>query len=903
MDAPYANRHGMCRSVFLLAMAVCLAFFTAPLSAQTHGAGAVWLLEQQQQDGRISAGADETTPDHATFEAARALYPGYASSSEWVDARRFVDHEARSGIPWLPRRLMAATLAGDSVDELLAGLLERQNPDGGFGAGTGEASSLLDTLDALEALGAAGFRERSILQPAIGFVLAQQAHEGGFAHNRTSPNSAYLTARAIQALQRHQFEFGLSGPLGAARDHLESGLDRTPSLAAWEEAQALLALIPATPDPARYQTPLERLRGHQAPDGSWAGSVYATALAMRALQAADAAGAFSGGASSVLRGRVVDALGEAPVSGASITLEGTEGGVTVLSGADGQFQIEDLNPGHYTLRVAATGFQALSRDVDLSPGLLLDLGSVSIGLEPGTALVAGRVTDAETGQGLAATITQMGSESVSVTAAADGVYALPVTAGTVELSVAALGYQEVRATASAGAGVRLVFSPALSRETITDPGATVEAHGRVVDAVSLQPISGAAVRVSRDSAVAVSDAQGVFTVSGLKAGESALELLHASYQPAVVRFLATAGARVDLGDLRLQPNASAGTTVQGRVIDAYSGQPVIGAQVRVDDHVVETDGLGQYLIEQIQVLSFEVRAGAAGYRSGSRQIMLQQAGRVQLDFALEPTEIEGVRIAGFVAHAQNVGAFQEAVFSVGLENRADQERQVILSARVSGLDNGFREDFLVPRPNGDRGGAFPVAPGGSVLKDFAWFTGDAEPGTYEVRAQAWSADGTTLLAEAAVRITIAETAFVSSLGLVAEPRERIRGETAEVTLAAVIRNASNVDSVLEFSLMLRDPAGNPVHEQGVRLELPPSAAMQHLELAVLEHVFELAGTYALEVQALTGVPVGAVHTGQIVIAPNIRIEGSHDVEPERVPPLEDARVRIRLKIEGMEDGQ
>jgi hypothetical protein len=905
MDAPFGNRHGMCRWIFLSAMAFCLAIITSSVSVHANGAGAgaAWLLEQQRDDGRISAGADETTPHHATFEATRALHPAHASSPVWTGAQGYLDRAAHSGIPWLPRRLLVSALAGDSEADHSADLLLRQNPDGGFAADPGDQSSLLDTVDGLEALGVAGLRDATVLQPAIRFVLDRQAAEGGFAYNHASPVSPYLTARVITALQRYQFEFGLSGALRAASDFLWSELERTGPEASWQKAQALLALMPITPDPGRYQDALNHLRAAQAQDGSWDGSVYSTALALRALQVAAAAGGLPDRGSSAVGGRLVDTVGEAPVAEASVTLEGATGSRTMKSGSDGRFLLADLDPGTYVLRVTAMGFRTLSRDLELSPGLLLDLGAVSIALEPDTALIAGTVTDAQTGQGLGAAITLIGETGGSVTAAADGAYVFPVPAGELLLSASAAGYQEVRASAVVAPGDRLVFSPALSRDFPTDPDAPVEVTGRLVDANSLQPIPGAAVRVTTTGGIAVSDAEGVFGLAGLSAGEIHLELVHASYRTALVSFLATPGGRIELGELLLQPLEGAGTTVRGQVVDAYTGNPVEGAQVVIGDQVADTDGLGHYQFKHIQDLSFEVRAGAAGFRSASRHLALQQPGLVHLDFALERAGLEGIHIAGILAHTETVGAFEEARFTVALENRGAEDRQVILSATVEGVTSVFQEDFLIPLPHGNRAGVFLMASGEVVLREFGWFTRHLAPGLYRVRAQAWSADGTTLLADAAVMITVTETVTVASLGLLAEPREAVRSESAEVMLAAVIRNASNVTSVLEFSLVMRDPLGATIHEQEVRLELPPSAATLNFDLGAFEHRFEHAGAYSMELQALSGLPVHSLHAGHIVVAPNIRIEGSHGVEPPQILPLEDARVQIRFTIEGMEDGR
>jgi hypothetical protein len=199
-------------------------------SALASDSGLAWLLDQQQDDGRIAAPADRTTPDHATFESLRALHllAGEASPA-FVQAREFLDREPHSGIPWLPRRLLALRLSGENGAEALAALRAHQNPDGGFAAEVAEQSTVIDTVDALEALGAIGFGDSTVLQPAIAFLLARQRNDGGFATTPASPASVYLTARAVSVLQRYRFDYGLSDALQAATDFLwERGNSRVP---------------------------------------------------------------------------------------------------------------------------------------------------------------------------------------------------------------------------------------------------------------------------------------------------------------------------------------------------------------------------------------------------------------------------------------------------------------------------------------------------------------------------------------------------------------------------------------------------------------------------------------------------------------------------------------------------
>jgi iron complex outermembrane receptor protein len=80
-------------------------------------------------------------------------------------------------------------------------------------------------------------------------------------------------------------------------------------------------------------------------------------MGLPALLAAQAPGA--------VRGRVVDAASGAPIASARIELDGT----TVLSGADGRFELGGVRTGVATMTVAAVGYRPTSRQVDLLPGI------------------------------------------------------------------------------------------------------------------------------------------------------------------------------------------------------------------------------------------------------------------------------------------------------------------------------------------------------------------------------------------------------------------------------------------------------------------------------------------------------------------------------------------------------
>ncbi len=83
-----------------------------------------------------------------------------------------------------------------------AGWIERQqNSDGGFGfGGRGSPSDVDDTGAALQALAAAGARDRRSLSGAVGYLIRSQNPDGGFPQQYGGESNAQSTAWAVQGL-------------------------------------------------------------------------------------------------------------------------------------------------------------------------------------------------------------------------------------------------------------------------------------------------------------------------------------------------------------------------------------------------------------------------------------------------------------------------------------------------------------------------------------------------------------------------------------------------------------------------------------------------------------------------------------------------------------------------------
>ena len=405
MDAQSARRHRRCRK--LAAHAALLFVATAPtlgpVSAMADAAGLNWLLSQQQTDGRIAAPADETLPQHASFEALRTLGHLGAPETTTAQAAAFVSSNIAQDLPFVVRRLRAQHLSGADTGSSVADLVAYQNPDGGFASRPGDQSRVLDTLDALEALRDLEVEDPAVVGSALGFLLAKQRLDGGFGSSEASLSSVYLTARAVMLLRDHRFEFAVSAALEAAARFLWAEQRGGLWGSTGESTQALLALTPLTVETPLLAPAITELRARQHSDGSWNGSVYATSLAMRALHVfsrrAESTGPEDEGFSAAwvadpadvdtvlfpdlavpvdgtttVFGVVRDRATADPIADALVTL----GGAAVRSDSQGRYRIEGIVASDVDISASATGYRLQSASFAMAQGGLFQ---VDIALE------------------------------------------------------------------------------------------------------------------------------------------------------------------------------------------------------------------------------------------------------------------------------------------------------------------------------------------------------------------------------------------------------------------------------------------------------------------------------------------------------------------------------------------
>ena len=172
--------------VLVPALVVCLCTLAAAEEAEHYLTAAFAWLEQAQDLESGFWGPDPVRDTAAVLQTVQ-LFPDsgidVSAAQEYLSAQQPVSSD------YLARKIMA--LAGDAhgVEQDVAGLLLRQNSDGGFGFLDGYPSSVIDSILALDALVLAGVDDDAVIGSALGYLTALQHSSGAFSYDRSGPVS------------------------------------------------------------------------------------------------------------------------------------------------------------------------------------------------------------------------------------------------------------------------------------------------------------------------------------------------------------------------------------------------------------------------------------------------------------------------------------------------------------------------------------------------------------------------------------------------------------------------------------------------------------------------------------------------------------------------------------------
>lgn len=303
----------------------------------------------------------------------------------------------------------------------------------------------------------------------------------------------------------------------------------------------------------------------------------------------------------------------------------------------------------------------------------------------------------------------------------------------VKIAFTAYGLADIGSTVYA-----VSTSDVLSVFTIRDSAAVSPGNGaipgRVIDAVTGLPVSGATVRLGKQGQpfqqTRMSNASGDFSFAALAAGDYVLEATASGYKTNTadnVRLISLQSGDVARAEFALPPVASTQrfASLSGRVVSA-AGTPVVGADVTISGGIqtngvfraTKTNSDGSFAIAGVVltdatgalIAQFTVQASAIGFDAASRVVALQEnRTRTNVDFVL------GVAGEQALVYAENFE--QESGWTAtGFWNRS----------RLQNITNAAYPTYVSLAPGDNSNGALPSPSQG----EWAFWYGSPSTGNF-----------------------------------------------------------------------------------------------------------------------------------------------------------------------------
>ncbi len=346
-----------------------------------------------------------------------------------------------------------------------------------------------------------------------------------------------------------------------------------------------------------------------------------------------------------IAGTVTNEADGAPISGTSIlVLQNFTIIDSALTDASGNYSINNLAPGNYTVIAKAPNFSIAVVGATVTSN---QTTTVNFALKADLGKIFGNVTDATTTNPIpGATIEVRNSFVVVATAITDpnGNYNFPNLApGTYTVTAAAPNYQRQVKVATVTSNQVTFVNFALTG----NPGTI---SGTVTDAATTNPIPDATIAVFQERTFidsAITDINGDYTIPDLAPGDYTVLAIKEGYQSAFSQKTVIAGMTT-IADFAL--NSSPGT-IAGTVTDQCGGAPLRGTIILVTDgsSVVGfglTDSNGNYSIDTLAPGNYTVTAILNNHLSSSTSATVFANGTTTVNFSLTPTALPPTSISG-----------------------------------------------------------------------------------------------------------------------------------------------------------------------------------------------------------------------------------------------------------------
>ncbi len=610
--------------------------------------------------------------------------------------------------------------------------------------------------------------------------------------------------------------------------------------------------------------------------------------------------------SGIIKGVITDASTGLPLGGVLIE---TSGAVTLSTSTsiDGSFRFVSP-PGEITITVSLSGYESVVGTGSVTAGGTLYFSPAlhpdGSGSGDPSVRIIGAVADASTNLAIAGATISIVDTTYSSATDGQGQFILSgIDAGELKIQISAPGYLMANALVLAPAGSTIDLG-VVNLPKVIASGSTA-LMGSVVDRHTSAPIIGASVMMSASGLQTLTDNNGAFLLEGISGGDVVIDISAGGYQQLSLKTTTVANATVNIGSVELEPSiVYATTTISGFVSDVNTGMPIAGANVVVEGTALSatTNSEGYYTLSGVEPLNFSLFVSAAGYVSQLTNIVLSEAANVVVDYRLELFSQEGINIESVSADKQVYQAYDQILFAAKIKNNNSDAKTIKIVAEVNNL-NGDNFGRIEVGQTGNPAGAnepHVILPGNIIEINAGWYTGIHVPGGYYVNLQVFDEYTNQLLAQRIGRFEIVETKKIDILNIIPTPKYTSVGAEEKIDIKAVFTNISNVAHDLTISYTLLDPDNLSIISGEKQFTVKPEDVELSVVLVSVPYRFEVSGTYPLEGGVVLGVVPREIVVNPISVAPTVRIEASQGLSPTVVVPDGDKRIKINIRLEGVE---
>ena len=684
------------------------------------------------------------------------------------------------------------TTIATAVNKATSYLLAQQNADGSFGS----SFTAYETALAFIALVGDGQTQGLPLHNAVNYLTTTQSVNGSW------NDDPYSTALALKALYLSENKPSPPPPPPAGGKITGTVIDK---ISGQKVAGVVVVLdsnqlINTTTDAFGNFTLSDIPAGAQKVNFSLTGYAATTATATVVVDTTASLGTIpmtSSYSTGTIAGTITDSTGK-PLTGVAITITGAWSG-SATTGADGTYSFSYVTPGTVTISAAKTGYQTVTAPgtvyarttLTFSPRMSATASQVT------TGTLVGRVIDSYWGVPIdhlpeekGVEVTLSGRAALPVDANNGGYFTIPNLApGTYQVIVGMNGFKFHT--------FRIVILPGITTDLGTirlEMSFLMTLSGKITDASTGSPISGAEVTIQGKDFTGWTDASGTYAIANIpNPAEYTIKFTADGYVGK--SFTMGSSAWLQTMDITLSQRVTTGG-LTGSVIDAATSLPLAGVAVTlVSDSIITatTNSSGVFTLNSIPpgLQRFSLTLGGYASRTLSTVItvgVVSNVGKLPLSVTELPATIQGA--------AQKVGA-NVPFAGVTIKTTGNAPLQTVTAA-----DGTYVLDAAPP-------GTVTVTANALSNPGFtnARFTGILEPGGI-------------LVFNPALSMTLPGT-----FDLTVQPGKAVYGTSDTVGIAINLRNREAEAIAAALHLLVTDPYGVSVYETSANVNIDADGAI------------------------------------------------------------------------------